>query len=303
MATSAVDERATSTKATRFECSEQELIAGWAVQWRRDGYVVIKDFLTAEQIERGREALFGLAPTWDQYSSGRAGGDKAEPLKWLQFPYSSDELNRLTLHPRILAFARSALATDDIVLSHSEILSKYADSFDFDQDMHADYGNNTAIVPTTDAIDQVASITYYSDVTIDLGPTKVVSFGDSLPWMSRPKWKREEAPELYDREQSVTVPAGGILLYTMRTFHRGSAFTATAESRYSHHIAFQRASSTWAGWRSFSTAANLVQTMTGLDAEQRSVVGFPRPGDSYWNEATIAAVQSRYPDMDMTPYR
>ena len=36
---------------------------------------------------------------------------------------------------------------------------------------------------------------------------------------------------------------------------------------------------------------------------QREVLGFPPPGDPYWNDETLAAVALRYPKMDMRPYR
>jgi len=36
---------------------------------------------------------------------------------------------------------------------------------------------------------------------------------------------------------------------------------------------------------------------------ERDLFGFPRPGDAYWNEQTLADVAARYPGMDMTPYR
>ena len=220
--------------------------------------------------------------------------------------YDSDVLNDLTLHPKLVGFALRALGTDRILLSHSEILSKYADTTDFDQDMHCDYRNNTLVVPSLDDIDQVASITYYSDVTVDLGPTRVLKFSESAQWSDKPSWKRDEAPELFDLEHSVTLPAGSILLYTMKTYHRGSAFTAAAGARYSHHIAFQRATNTWAGWRSFPALGGqpiLERTLVALSADQRSMVGFPVPGDPYWTAGTIAAVQERYPDMDMSAYQ
>jgi hypothetical protein len=36
---------------------------------------------------------------------------------------------------------------------------------------------------------------------------------------------------------------------------------------------------------------------------QREVLGFPPPGHPYWNPETLAAVATRYPKMDMSPYR
>jgi hypothetical protein len=36
---------------------------------------------------------------------------------------------------------------------------------------------------------------------------------------------------------------------------------------------------------------------------QRDLFGFPRPGDPYWNDDTLAGVAERYPGIDLTPYR
>jgi hypothetical protein len=35
---------------------------------------------------------------------------------------------------------------------------------------------------------------------------------------------------------------------------------------------------------------------------QRDLFGFPRPGDPYWNEQTLAGVAERYPGIDLAPY-
>ena len=39
-----------------------------------------------------------------------------------------------------------------------------------------------------------------------------------------------------------------------------------------------------------------------FDQRYEDVVGFPAPGDPYWNAQTIADVGTRYPNMDMAPY-
>ena len=36
---------------------------------------------------------------------------------------------------------------------------------------------------------------------------------------------------------------------------------------------------------------------------QRDLFGWPRPGDPYWDEATLAGVAARYPGIDLEPYR
>ena len=39
-----------------------------------------------------------------------------------------------------------------------------------------------------------------------------------------------------------------------------------------------------------------------MDPEQRAVLGFPKPGDKYWNKTKIENVKARYPKMDVSPY-
>src|SRR5262249_23621591 len=36
---------------------------------------------------------------------------------------------------------------------------------------------------------------------------------------------------------------------------------------------------------------------------QRTLFGFPPPGDAYWDERTITGTADAYPGMDMTPYQ
>jgi hypothetical protein len=36
---------------------------------------------------------------------------------------------------------------------------------------------------------------------------------------------------------------------------------------------------------------------------QLALMGVPEPGHRYWNEATLAGVQARYPGLDMHPWR
>ncbi len=157
-----------------------------------------------------------------------------------------------------------------------------------------------------DDYEQLASISYLTDVTIELGPTRVVSFADGEPWAHQHRWDRADAPELYELERAVTVPAGSIFLYSMRTFHRGSALVATEGLRHSIHIAYQRRSMTWGGWRDYVRQGHLrprAELVTRLSTDQRTMLGFPPPGDPYWTVASLDAVQARYPDMDISAYR
>ena len=42
--------------------------------------------------------------------------------------------------------------------------------------------------------------------------------------------------------------------------------------------------------------------LTKATPRERELVGFPAPGDPYWNEESLAGVAARYPGMDMSPY-
>jgi hypothetical protein len=268
-------------------------------RWRTDGYVIVEGVLDPEDLAAARADLERLVPTFAQVRD-----EGAEPTYYSQFPFQAPVLDRLALHPTLIDFAQRALG-GDVLLSHSEMLHKYAGHGEHDQEMHQDYGNNSLIVPSMTDIDQVASITYLTDVTPELGPTGVVSFGDGAPWKHQRRWSRTEAPGLHELEHLATVPAGSTVFYTMRTFHRGTKMTAVEGSRHSLHVAFQRPSSTWAGWRSFAQLGDRPETvdlLPLLSPHQRTVLGFPPPGHPYWTDESIADIQRRYPAMDLAPY-
>ena len=72
------------------------------------------------------------------------------------------------------------------------------------------------------------------------------------------------------------------------------------------HVAFKRPGTDWLGYQSWPAAAE------GLDwyrfvgratVRQLSVLGFPAPGHPYWTRATLAGVASRYPLLDLGPWR
>jgi len=268
-------------------------------QWRSQGYAVVEGVLDPEELAAALTALHRLVPTFEQVRD-----EGAEPGFWSQFPFEVPELDHLALHPTLIDFSERALG-GPVLLSHSEMLHKYAGIGDFDQEMHQDYGNNTLVVPSEGAPEQVASITYLTDVTLEMGPTAVVSLPDGRPWRGGRTWARDLAPELFSAEVKVTVPAGSTLLYTQRTFHRGTAMAASAGSRHSLHVAFQRSTVTWAGWRSFpreGNSAGLGELLCSLSPGQRSVLGFPRPDDDYWTVESRGEIQQRYPMMDLAPY-
>jgi hypothetical protein len=57
------------------------------------------------------------------------------------------------------------------------------------------------------------------------------------------------------------------------------------------------------GWATHSLNPDWGELIERATPRERSVFGFPAPGDPYWDEQTLADTQARYPRADLTPYR
>ena len=278
--------------------------------WREHGYVVVEQVCTPAQLDAALENIHAYMPTWEEYAARRAAWEPlvaSGPVR-RGFPFVGDALNDLTFNPYLLEFAKTVLNTSDLALSHSGLFGKYAGHGDFEQVLHVDYGNNTLAYPKEDlGVFDLPFIVYYSDVTIDMGPTYVVSQTQTRDGLLEPRHRsRADYVKLYELELPVTVPAGGALLYSMRTFHRGSRMIATEGVRYSHHLAYHVAGPRWLGSTTFQRSGGSPEMdhfIVRASPEQREMVGFPPIGDPYWDAETIAGVAARYPGMDVTPYR
>jgi hypothetical protein len=280
--------------------------------WCDHGYVIIR-LLDDDELAAAVDNIHEYMPPWEEFAryrrrySGTIGRDNRSLLVAQTFPFVDDGLNHTTIHPTLLDFATRALRTDRFMLSHGQLGGKYAGLPDADQDLHCDYGNNMLVVPKPDAATfDVPVIVYYTDVTVDLGPTYAVDQQYTRDDPLVPGHRlRKDHPDLYEHEFPVTVPAGHALLYSMRTFHRGSAIRAKEGLRFAQNIGFKRCDAPWAGQVTFQHEGGRPEMdhfLTGATPRQRELVGFPPVGAHYWDAASIAAVGRRYPEMDMTPY-
>ena len=284
--------------------------------WHQHGYAIVEEFMTPAEMKAAREDLARYMPTWEEYAERQPlfgdlrGSSTRSTPGWVryEFPYAGAALNHVAVHPFLVAFAERLVGHGNLALSHGAVVGKYAGKGDYDQELHPDYSNNTLAFPR-DGVDMIdiPMIVYHSDVTIDLGPTYVVSqeLTRHLVTDGRRFHSRAEFPALYAAERPATVPAGSALIYNMRTFHRGSAMRATAGARFSQFVAFHTAGPRWLGSTSFQGAGGqpeMDRFLTGATPQERRLVGFPAPGDPYWDDETRAGVAARYPGMDMSPY-
>jgi ectoine hydroxylase-related dioxygenase (phytanoyl-CoA dioxygenase family) len=275
------------------------------------GYVVVEPFLTEEELAAARENFLRYVPTPEELSA------TPERYPWVfeeadklqtEFPFVGDALNRVSTHPEIISFVERTLGTPNVLLSQAAFWAKYAGTGDFEQALHLDYEGNTLVVPRDDgSYRQVNMILYYTDVGEEMGPTCVVPAEltqDEQIWPPfRPKKKHAD---LYKREIPIVVKAGALLIFSMRTFHRASEITADFGARFSHHMVWRGAEHVFQGyhqWSQLGEKAELKRFIERATPRQREVLGFPKAGDPYWNQQTLAAVAARYPKMNMTSYR
>jgi hypothetical protein len=280
-------------------------------QYRRHGYVIVPGFLTAAELAPARTGMLQYFPTAEELSATpqRYGTifDDPEHLQ-VEFPFAADPLNDISTHPELIGFVERMLGTREVLLSQAAIWAKYAGTGDFEQGLHLDYQGNTLVVPREDGdYRQINMILYYTDVDSELGPTYVVSQEKTRDLPLWPTHRtRKKSPELYRHERPVLATAGDLFIFGMRTWHRASDISAESGARLSHHLVYRAAEHGFQGYHLWSRLGEKKELHAFLERatpRQREAIGFPPPGDPYWNEETLAAVALRYPKMDIAPYR
>jgi hypothetical protein len=208
-----------------------------------------------------------------------------------------------------------------------------------DQRMHVDYPNHSLVHPPRwEAPEAVELILYYSDSADCGGETAVVPRAGSQdpayrwPIIDAPgigdlrfindraaaeTYLAETAPEvaefragLYEREARVAYRPGDVLLYRHDTWHRGTSLKQGAR-RLAHNMTFRVATAEWVStlhpgwaWSAYRQNQFFERWMGKATVLQRCVMGFPAPGNAYWNVETLAGVTARYGvfGFDPAPY-
>jgi ectoine hydroxylase-related dioxygenase (phytanoyl-CoA dioxygenase family) len=276
-------------------------------KFRRDGWAVIPHALDDKIIGEARRALSGIYPTYEQLerspreyawvTDGQFGGLRLWPVDVLF-------LDLLPLHDAVVAVAEALVGSDDLRLLRAGYQAKYGSTVDYTQVLHFDYPNHSLVVPGDNDI--VGFFLYLSDVTADLGPTMVVSDADRGPLLPDRThlMPAEEYPGIYACEQAAVGRAGSLLAYRSTTYHRGSAITAPRGVRLTLGFAYGRPAP-WTGFQAFPRLGEepgLTRAVAAATPRQRTLLGFPAPGDPYWNQDTLAAVARRYPGFNPAEY-
>ena len=273
-----------------------------------DGFVLVPDVLTPDEVEILRKGVWENFPAPEDYF---AQPDVFAHLTnnpfagLVHFPWASPELNRLVAHPRILSIVRQILGLDDIRLYKGELWGKYSGNTDYDQHHHRDFGNHTLVVPSVERRwMQVTTFTYLCDTDETNGATAAVPtrYTTDIPLGQRVV----EPGELRDREVLACGKAGTTLVYSTEVFHRATSMTGTNVSRFTALADYRAADATWTSKQAFGNQGNrpeMIEFVTNTDVATRTLLDIPAPGHPYWTEQTINDMEVRYPGIDMAPYR
>ena len=274
---------------------------------RRRGYALVEDFLSGDELSAAREGLWLHFPRPEEYFADPACHAAYASSQFAgveEYPYRSWELNRLAFHPDLVDAAERLLDTAELHLYKVELWAKYAGAVDYDQPHHRDYGSHSLVVPRTDgSYRQYTTFIFLSDVTEEDGPTKIVPFEDGKDVPFTPLYL--EPGSFHDVEVAAVGPAGSLLVYRTDILHRGSNFSAAGRARFSLLVDFQARGITWGGKMVWPKQAphRWAKLIPRCTVRERDLFGFPRPGDPYWNDQTLADTAARYPGIDMEPYR
>jgi hypothetical protein len=283
------------------------------------GFTVVEGFLDAATLAAARAAMFEVYPTPDAYFADpsqhpRFARSQFAGLRF--YPYPSWDLNRVAVYPDLVDAAERFLEARDIEIYKVELWAKYAGAINYDQPHHRDFGNHTLVVPKKfDLPTQMQSLILLSDVAEEDGPTRVVplAVGESVPYWpsslvdggSNYAWTYLPAGTFAEEEISVTGPSGTLFSYRPDVLHRGSRMTGERSARFTVSAHYDVWVPRWTGrvaWPANALGPDWCELIERATPRERSVFGFPAPGDPYWDEQTLADTQARYPRADLTPY-
>lgn len=274
---------------------------------RERGFCLVEGFLSPDELRAAQQALWLHYPTPEDYFAEPASHPTYGASQFAgveEFPYRSWDLNHLAFHPDLVDAAERFLETPELHLYKVELWAKYAGAVNYEQPLHRDFGSHSLVVPRPERrYQQLTSFIFLSDVGPDDGPTRIVPYdrGKAVPFT--PLYI--EFGALADAEVAATGPAGSLLVYRTDILHRGSNVTGAGRSRFSLLADYQVRGTTWGGKMAWPKQApeRWSKLMPQCTVRERDLFGFPRAGDDYWTEQTLADVGARYPGMDMTPYR
>jgi len=288
-------------------------------EWRREGFTLIPEFFSTEEIlpiiedfqelyeDRGQGE--GVGTPLNKKEEGAIGaGHPKQFMNIDSLPYNaSSAINLISLHPALISFAKSLLDVDDVHLYQSHTWAKYTGEADYDQAFHCDFGNHTLTVPADDvSLRTVDFILYLTDVTDAHGALHYVTKTDSdrILGSGAVFAKDDQQFALKEKERSAAAPAGSLLAHSIDTFHRGTNLTEIDGHRFTMTVGYKASGNEMIGFHVWQSAADRPWpiVLNNATPEQLQCLGIPLPGDVFWTDRTLKLTQLRWPEWDMSAY-
>ena len=283
---------------------------------RQRGYLVFEGFLESHELEAAQAGLWLSYPRPEEYFADPAAHAWLAIDQWagiIDIPSPSWNLNRLAFHPDLVDLAERFLGSSDLRLYNAEVWAKYAGAVVYDQRHNRDFVNHSLVVPKrSQPATQMLAWILLSDVGPGDGPTMVVPLSSTadVPYWPIPGHHditNDPPAGMFDDEEiSMTGPAGTLVVFRTDVMHRASRMTAEQSSRFALLANYDLWAPRWTGrvaWAARATSPYWFEIIERATPRERSLFGFPAPGDPYWDEQTLADTQSRYPLVDLSPYR
>lgn len=289
-------------------------------EWRREGAILLDQFLKPEEIEpcfEDMRALYGQRAPEKMETRRDDHGEQVGTFSMDQFRNNEDmpfqcspALNLLGLNPALIELAKAALGTDDVRLYQSHSWAKYTGTADYEQPFHCDFKNHTLTVPAEEPLGRTINfMIYLTDVTEDHGAISYVPLSDSDP-ITGPNRAMfldtdvETQHRLKQVERRGVGKAGSVFAYGIDVYHRGMNLTVPDGCRYTLTASYKAAGNDMIGWsawpHSFMKPWHLI--IYNATPEQLACLGIPRPGDPFWTPRTIERARLRWPNWDMSVY-
>lgn len=281
-------------------------------RWDADGWCVVPGAIPPEALAAAQDAMHRYFPTAAEMADlggAQTGQWHTWDAPWPEFPFHSRRLNALVLHDNVVDLAEAFLESQDLACYMGIVTAKYAHQVSgYNQLLHADYPNHMLVVPRHEpGFQQVEFFVYLTDVMTEDGATRFVShqMTRDIP-IERHTLNYVDYAALYDDESDAAAPAGAVVAYRPDVYHRSVDHTDPSRYRVMIHVSFRHREAGWGGYQAWpfrGFSPELSKYVQGASPRQLALLGIPLPGEPYWNEATIAGVQARYPGMDMSPWR
>lgn len=292
-----------------------QVIDDLAEQWKTNGWVVAEGLVPADEVA----AALAEIPPRDEMVPRPTGSTRrsdqpgdAERFRSKQFdgttlfPYQdAPKLNRLFVHPQIVAFAQAALETDDLRIYQARVWSKYGEHTNYEQPHHLDRNHSLVPVRQGPGWGHLECFLYLHDVGPDTGAPRAVPAAAVGGHAGIGPQSRDDAPHLYDAEISAGGPAGSLFAYRSDVWHRG-VYIPPGVERHVVTVSFRPAHVPWINFDAqgpLVVRPDFVAFAETCTPEELVLFDVPLPGHEFWTSEVLDAMQRIYPKLDMGPWR